>query len=90
MGEPDARNLRSFGVAERGGTGPLPHPATHVSILEWVAGWGCGPVPDFGMRRMAHSQTISQPKRAMAKAGGTACRPSSASAVIRPAMGPSV
>jgi len=27
------------------GTGPLPHPATHGSILAWVAGWGSGPVP---------------------------------------------
>ncbi len=27
------------------GTGPLPHPATHASILSWVAGWGSGPVP---------------------------------------------
>ena len=27
----------------KSGTGPHPHPAAHVSILEWVA--GCGPVP---------------------------------------------
>lgn len=26
-------------------TGPLPHPATHASILKWVVGWGSGPVP---------------------------------------------
>ena len=41
---------------DKSGTGPHPHPATHVSILEWVAGWGCGPVPDVRMRRKAHSQ----------------------------------
>jgi hypothetical protein len=43
------------------GTGPHPHPATHVIILPWVAGWGCGPVPDFlfklrhypGVRRLS-------------------------------------
>ena len=27
------------------GSGPLPHPATHESILPWVAGWGSGLVP---------------------------------------------
>src|SRR3546814_18755914 len=27
-----------------GGTGPLPHPASH-RIPCWVAGWGSGPVP---------------------------------------------
>ncbi len=31
----------------KSGTGPHPHPATHSIILTWVAGWGCGPVPDF-------------------------------------------
>jgi hypothetical protein len=25
-------------------TGPHPHPATHVSIPAWLAGWGYGPV----------------------------------------------
>ena len=29
------------------GTGPLPRPATHESILTWVAGRGSGPVPRF-------------------------------------------
>ena len=43
----------------KSGTGPHPHPATHVSILEWVAGWGCGPVPDLKMRPLAHFQTAS-------------------------------
>jgi len=27
------------------GTGLRAHPATHESILPWVAGWGRGPVP---------------------------------------------
>ena len=31
----------------KSGTGPHPGPAAHVSILEWAAGWGCGPVPDL-------------------------------------------
>jgi hypothetical protein len=47
---------------DKSGTGPHPHPATHVSILEWVAGWG--PVPDVRMRRKAHSQTDTQPLKA--------------------------
>ena len=34
------REWRIFGAV----ASPLPHPATHVSILEWVAGWGSGPV----------------------------------------------
>ena len=40
------------------GTGPHPHPATHVSILEWVAGWGCGPVPASGLRRQARASVL--------------------------------
>ncbi len=36
-------------------TGPLPHPATHVSILEWVAGWGSGLAPEPKMRLRAFS-----------------------------------
>ena len=26
-------------------TAPAPHPASQQRILEWEAGWGCGPVP---------------------------------------------
>jgi hypothetical protein len=47
------------------GTGPLPHPATHVSILEWVAGWGRGPVPTLSNRHCARRPGVAfaQPAR---------------------------
>ncbi len=37
----------------KSGTGPHPHPATHGSVRSWVAGWGCGPVPDCAPGRRA-------------------------------------
>ena len=35
---------------KRGGTGPLPHPASHRHHV-WEAGWGSGLVPPSGVSR---------------------------------------
>jgi hypothetical protein len=42
------------------GTGPHPHPATHSRILTWVAGWGCGPVPDLSNRHLPRAAVAGE------------------------------
>ncbi len=58
------------------GTGPHPHPATHGSVRSWVAGWGCGPVPDLkqsvpgvwcGMLNQEQTEAIAAARAARAE-----------------------